>query len=194
MIHNVIIIPGLGDSTISVKLATIHWSRLGLTPVVHSVGWRKDQEHFNTKLRKLTSLIDRLYDPENKLSLVGTSAGSSAVMNAFMTRKDKIHRVVSVCGRLRQGTQQGYRSFKSKTATSISFKESVLMFEKNEHKLNKSDRKKIMTIRPIFDELVPRDTAILKDASNRTIYSIEHMFSIWMSLSFYKPLISFLKD
>ena len=67
------------------------------------------------------------------------------------------------------------------------------MFEKNEPKLSREDRKKIMTVRALFDELVPDETSWIKGATNKKINSVEHMFSIWIGLSFYKPLINFLK-
>ena len=190
--HTVIIVPGLGDETKKIKWATNFYRKYGLEPVVHNMWWRKDEKHFEPKLQKLTKLIDRLSKTGDKVSLIGTSAGSSAVMNAFVARKKKIYKVISICGRLSQGEKKGFRSFEAKTVSSLAFKESVLMFEKSETILTKEDRKKIMTISATFDELVPANTSQIKGATNKKIKSVEHMFSIWMGLSFYKPLIDFL--
>lgn len=190
--HYVIVVPGLGDETIKIKWATNHWRKFGLKPVIHNIWWKKGKKHFKPKLQKLLKLIDRLSKNGDKVSLVGASAGSSAVLNAYVARKKKIYKVVSVCGRLRHGEEKGFRSFESRTNSSLAFRESILMFEKNEKSLTKNERKKIMTIRAIFDELVPDDTAYIKGVTNKKIKSIEHMLSIWMSLSFYKPLINFL--
>lgn len=190
--HYVIIVPGLGDETTKIKWATNYMSKYDLEPILHNIWWRKGEKHFEPKLKKLVKLIDKLATGSNKVSLIGTSAGSSAVMNAFVLRKNKIYKVISVCGRLKQGSEKGFRSFEAKTASSLAFKESILMFEKHEPNLTKSDKKKIMTIRALFDELVPDNTSWIKGATNNKINSIEHMFSIWMGLSFYRPLINFL--
>src|SRR6185369_1356332 len=167
MSHIVIIVPGLGDKTEPIKWATRHWNEYGLEPVVHSIGWRKGEKHFAPKLEKLFLLIDILTQEGNKVSLVGTSAGASAVLNAFLKRKSKIHKVVSVCGRLRKGEENGFRSFEKRSVSSVAFQESVLMFENNEQKLTKKDKKKIMTISAIFDELVPAEKSFIKGATNK---------------------------
>jgi len=190
--HIVIIVPGLGDETTKIKWATAHWRKYGLKPVIHNIWWKKGNKHFKPKLIRLIHRIDNFIKDGNKVSLVGTSAGSSAVMNAYISRKKKISKVISICGRLKQGEQKGFRSFELRTATSLAFKESILMFEQNETSLIKNDRKKIMTVRALFDELVPDNTSYVIGANNKRLKTIEHVFSIWIGLSFYKPLTKFL--
>lgn len=191
--HYVVIIPGLGDESTKIRLATYHWRLLGLTPIVHRIWWKNHGNHFAPKLGRLVTLIDKLSKGGNKVSLVGTSAGGSAVLNAFVKKKNKISKTVSVCGALKKSREKGFRSFEKRTAESPAFGESITMFEKLEPSLTKKDRKQIMTIRALFDELVPGNCAQVKGADNRQIFSAEHVFSIWMSLSFYKPLTDFLK-
>lgn len=190
--HKVIIVPGLSDNDRGIKWATKHWRGYDLDVICFPSGW-KTNEVFQKKLGRLTNLIDRFLEGGNKVSLVGTSAGGSLVLNAFMERKNNISKVINVCGRLRKGTDKGFRGFEAKTSSSDSFKESVLSFEQNSKLLTNNDRRKIMTIRSLFDELVPEDTTTVDGAHNKQIYSIEHVFSIWMSLSFYKPLKNFLQ-
>jgi hypothetical protein len=122
------------------------------------------------------------------------SAGGSAVLNAFIERKNKIHRVVNVCGRLRVGTQKGFRSFEARTSSSPAFAQSIKLCESREDSLTGPDRLRIMTVRAMFgDELVPSDSAILRGAYNTRIPTPEHMFSISMALTlFSKPIILFL--
>jgi len=124
--HSVIIVPGLGDETSKIEWATNFYRKYDSEPMVHNMWWRKGEKHFEPKLQKLIKLIDKLAKNGNKVSLIGTSAGSSAVMNAFVVRKNKIHKVISVCGRLKQGKEKGFRSFEAKTSSSLAFKESVL--------------------------------------------------------------------
>lgn len=192
--HKVIIIPGLGDEISKIQFATNHWRNHGLEPVVHSVGWHDGENDFQPKLERLVELIDQLTDKGDIVSLVGTSAGGSAVLNAFIERKDRIHRVVNVCGRLKAGTQRGFRSFEARTASSPAFAQSIKLCEAQEAFLSEADRQKIMTVRAMFgDELVPADTTILRGAFNTQIPTPEHMFTIGMALTvFSKPIILFL--
>ncbi len=193
--HSVIIVPGLGDETKKLEWATNYWQRYSLEPIVHSVGWRDGETEFQPKLQGLVDLIDELADKGDKVSLVGTSAGGSAVCNAFIERRNTVHRVINVCGRLRAGTQKGFRSFEVRSATSPAFAQSIKLFESRETTLTDDDRRKIMTVRAMFgDELVPGDTTILRGAYNTRIPTPEHVFSIGMALTlFSKPLIVFLK-
>ncbi len=193
--HFVIIIPGLGDEVGTLQKVTSHWKKYGLEPVMHSVGWRDGKNEFLPKLARLIVLIDRLAKDGAIVSLVGTSAGGSAALNAFIERRNVIHGVINVCGRLRTGPEKGFRSFQSKTASSPAFAQSVKLVEANEVNLTTRDRQKIMTVRALFgDELVPADTTILVGAYNATVPTPEHVLSIGAALTlFSKPLIAFLK-
>jgi len=194
--HKVIIIPGLGDDTRMIKFATNHWQNFGLDIVPYSMGWRDGKNDLKSKLQRLVGLIDEFSQKGNTVSLIGTSAGGSAVLSAFIERRNTIHRVVNVCGRLRTGSQKGIRSFKVRTASSPAFAQSVRLCEERESELGDNDRLRIMTVRAMFgDELVPSDTATIEGAYNIKIPTIEHMFSIGMALTiFSKPIISFLNE
>jgi len=191
--HYVIIVPGLGDETKKLQFATYHWRWFGLIPIVYSIGWR-DGKDFRPKLNQIITLIDTYAQCGNAVSLVGTSAGGSAVINAFYKRKNNICKVINVCGRLKVGTHKGFRSFELRTKTSPAFAQSVLLCEKNLTSLTKSDKNKIMTVQAKFgDELVPSETTLIEGAFNATVPTLEHMFSIVLSLTlFSKPLILFL--
>lgn len=193
--HSVIIIPGLGDKTNILELITRYWKRHELEPIVYSIGWRDGEYSFKSKLRRLLKLIDQLTNKGNIVSLVGTSAGGSAVLNAFIERKDVVYRVVTICGRLRTGPTTGFRSFGLKTVSSPSFAESIKLFEAKEKYLDATDRQKVMTIHAMFgDELVPKDTTVLDGAFNISIPTLEHMLSIGAALTiFSKQVITFLK-
>lgn len=193
--HKVIIIPGLGDhSTKPLEFATSHFRMHGLNPVVYPTGWR-DSETFKLKLQRLVDMIDGYIKSGNIVSLIGTSAGGSAALNVFIERKNTIYKMINVCGRLRVGTETGFRSFKSKTSSSPAFAESVLQCQSTEKSLSDIDRKRIMTVHAQFgDELVPPETTIINGAKNISIPTVEHIVSIGLALTlFSKPIIEFLK-
>ena len=193
--HKVILIPGLGDQVKPLEWAVKNWPNHGLEPIVHPVGWHDEELSFEPKLGRLVEMIDRFSQKGDTVSLIGTSAGGSAALNAFIERKKVVHRIVNVCGRLRTGPTTGFRSFGAKTASSPAFAESVKLCESREEDLSDADRKKIMTVRAMFgDELVPADTTIMQGAFNTTVPTPEHMLSIISALTiFSKPLIVFLR-
>jgi hypothetical protein len=177
------------------RLATCSWNQYDLTPVIHSANWENTSESFQQKLQRLVRQIDSLSKHENFVSLVGTSAGGSMAVNALIQCPNTVQRVINVCGRLRVGTHHGFRSFELRTNKSPAFAESVKLCEKNEKKLTNTDRKKIMTISALFgDELVPKNTIIIRGARNTTNPVAGHVFCIALSVTmFKKSLIEFLK-
>jgi pimeloyl-ACP methyl ester carboxylesterase len=193
--HSVIIIPGLGDRVQQLTRYTRCLKTQGLNIIIHPIGWH-DGLDFNSKLPILLDLIDKLISDGDTVSLVGCSAGASAAFNAFIQRKNVIHRVVNICGRLRTGNDRGFRSLSSRARTSKSFKQSVELFEGKEFLLNSEDRQKILTIRPLFgDELVPASTAIVVGAYNITLPVIEHSFAIYTALTLFSSrIINFIKN
>jgi len=194
--HSVIIIPGLGDDVIALERLTNHWQKSSLIPVIHSVGWRDKEKDFYPKLNRILVLIDQLVANDNVVSLIGTSAGGSAVLNAFIERRDVVNKVINVCGRLRKGPLDGLRSFQSKTSSSPAFAQSVILAEEKIGVLSNQERQRIMTVRPLFgDELVPSSTTTIDGAVSTIIPTTEHMLSIGAALSvFSAPLIRFLLE
>lgn len=144
----------------------------------------------------MLTVIDSLEQKRHTISLVGTSAGGSCALNAFIERKVVIHKVISICGRLKIGPTSGFRSFESRSKSSRAFAQSVQLCEKSISALSKQERAKIMSVRPQFgDEVVPPQTTYIQGVYNITIPTIEHVFSIGMALTlFSKPLILFLKE
>jgi hypothetical protein len=194
--HVAIIIPGLGDKIALFSILKRHWQNNGVELVVYSLGWR-DKENFDSKLKKLTQLIDEQHAKKGiQVSLIGCSAGGSAILNAFIERKNSLHKVINICGRLRTGKQKGFRSLKTRSKSSISFNQAVKLFEQQENLLSSEDRKRIMTIRALLgDELVPSDTTTINGAYNLAIPTVEYSISIILALTILsKSLISFLKD
>jgi len=189
----VLIIPGLGEYDEYVEMLTRCWRKYGLEPVIHQMHW-SDGEHFALKLEKLVAVVDALSKDGSVISLVGLSAGASAALNLFLERDHAIDRVVSICGRIRKGDQTGYRSFETRTKSSRAFAESVMLFAKEEKSLSVEQRKRIMTVRPLFgDALVPASTTHIDGARNVTIPTAGHIFSIGMSLSICsRPILQFL--
>lgn len=192
--HRVIVVPGLGEHPERIAWFVRHWRRHGLKPMVHLMGWHDGEKEFLLKLQMLLEIIDQCAARGERVSLVGCSAGGSAVLNAFGERREAVHRVISISACLRRESKNGFPAYASRAASSPSFDASVRLFETNEHLLTDQDRKKIMTVRAVFgDSVVPADTTILPGAQNTTVPVPGHLPSIVAALtSFSSPLIAFL--
>jgi hypothetical protein len=188
--HAVIIIPGLGEIE-RFQIFTSHWRKYHIEPVHHRIGWH-GSEHFETGLGKILTRIDSFSTTGTKVSLVGCSAGGSAALNAFLERKNTVHKVISLCGWLRVGEHRKY--LERLKHISVSFVESVTLLDRQEHELSSGDRAKIMTVRPIFDELVASDVVTLDGARNIRLPVPGHTLGIVSGLTiFSRQLIEFIR-
>lgn len=173
----IIYVPGLNDRKLLnsnlVKLLPLFWRRYGFEVYPIQPSWNNGKE-FISKLKLITNKIDELHSKGFKIYLFGQSAGGAAVLNAFVERKGKVEKVVNICGRLKKGNKV-FPSLDLVAKGNPAFKESVLLFEnQNEKKLTGQDRKKILTIKPIFDEIVPQSTVNLEGTTNIMIPIVGH--------------------
>lgn len=182
-IHNhIIIIPGLGNRVKEHIWATSTWIRFRIAPHVFDTRWQIEERGFEEKMARLLELTDSLAHTNSRISVVGNSAGSSLALNLFAKRKKVIDKVVINCGRIREGDWPWF-TFNQATAWSPSFKDSVLTAQEYEKTLTLDDKKKILTLRPLFDEVVPPSTVSMRGAFNRIIPSVEHSLSIMLTMT-----------
>lgn len=193
MKHAVIIIPGLSDGLSKLQWVTRNWKvKYNLEPFAYCVPWMGESESFEIKLKRLINTIDELHNKGYKISLLGTSAGGSCVINAYCARRNKISTVINVCGRLKEGNNV-FPSLEVAARKSPSFKQSVLLCEKNFTSLTSQNKAKILTIRSLFDEVVPVSLISIEGATNIRILSVEHGISIALAMTLYsKKIIDFL--
>jgi dienelactone hydrolase len=190
--HHIIYIPGLGDKRKGYEFIIGFWKIYGVIPHVYRMGWEDDKTNFKSKLEKLSMGIQALIKQGNIVSLVGGSAGGSVALNALIENTE-INAVVNLCGRLKAGTNV-YPSLEKASSKSPAFKTSVEMFEKKEPFINENLKEKVLTLSPLWDEMVPKSTALLSGALNKTLPSFEHTLTGFLGLTIFSPLIiSFIK-
>lgn len=186
--NHVIIIPGLGNNISRHIWATNYWKKWGVVPHVFDTRWRTEERGYMEKQERAVKLVDSLSNRTDTISLVGNSAGSSLALNIFGKRKKQIAKVVINCGRIRDGDWPWF-SFAQAAASSPSFRESVLQAQELETTLTPDDRIKIMTLRPLFDEIVPPFTVPIQGARNDVVYSVEHSVTIALNLTLFRGRI-----
>lgn len=191
--HCIILVPGLGDRILRHQWLTKKWKEDGIEVIIHTAPWNKTQEKFQPKLDRLLKHIDQLSNNGYKVSLIGTSAGGSFVINAYLRRKSKVHKVINVCGRIRKG-EHVYPSLKQAARDFTAFYESVIFCEENLRHLTSQDEEKIMTVSPWpIDGIVPMNCIPIQGARNISIPVPLHILGICVALSvFRKPLIEFI--
>ncbi|MFA9288568.1 MAG: hypothetical protein ACEQSA_01680 [Weeksellaceae bacterium] len=190
--HHLIVVPGLNGSNFLFQAILKLLQLYGYQVTVFEPHW-KTSEALEIKISRLNKAIKDI-DHNNKLSLLGTSAGGSLVINVFSKQNKRIHKVVNVCGRLRAG-KNVKPTLKNASKRSKSFEQSVLLCEAEQKNLSQNAKSNILTIRPLFDEIVPTSTVSIEGAVNKQIIAIEHMISIILALTMYFNIIDqFLTD
>lgn len=187
MSHHVIYVPGLDDQRKGYELLINRWNIYGVVPHVHRVGWKDGEKIFTPKLQRLVVEVKKHIRQGHVVSLVGGSAGGSAVLNAFL-EVPEINAVVNICGRLRAGKNVS-PTLEQAASKSTTFKESVELFEKREPKMKAEQRRRVMTLTPLWDEVVPKETVWLEGAVNKAMPSVEHMMSGLLGMTVFSPMV-----
>lgn len=193
--HTVIIVPGVGNKPGVHKRAADEWkvSEPDLNPVVHVYNWIHYNSSFRPQLNSLISKIDE-YSKLGPVSLIGSSGGGNAVLNAFIERKKVVSSVVTVCAPVRSGNHR-LRSMRILKLRHPALVNAIRHFEKNMKKLTSEDRKRILNVRAFFDEFVPPNMAVLEGANMMVLPTIEHLVSIELGLTRLSgPVLDFIKS
>ena len=190
-IHDVIYVPGLGDTRADGQRALIStWRFWGVRPHFLQMVWGEGDD-FEPKLQRLLDRIDDLHGRGHKISLVGASAGAGAVINAFALRQDKVSGVVCIAGKINnpEGIGPDYQR------RSSPFVDSAYRVQASLDQLAfKTDRTRIQSRHAIFDPVVPTRDSEVVGGQNKTVPSVGHAITIATQLLFGAPFfIRFLK-
>ena len=187
--HIALLIPGLSDTTIPTKVLHM-WNQEGIEVIMHSAMWKNRDESYDIKLDRLIKHVDALAQKNVSISLIGTSAGGSLVINAFAKRKAKIHRVVSICGRIKKG-KKVFPSLSLAAKGYNAFYDSVVACEETIKVLSAKDKEKIMTISPfLLDIIVPYSCIKITGAHNTTVPIPYHTAGIAIALTLWRKHIA----
>lgn len=191
MAHHVIYVPGLGDRRPRGQtIALSFWKLLGLKVHYFPLGWA-DKEAFGPKLLRLLGKVDELLKQHGDLvSLVGVSAGASAVLNAYAQRRD-LNAVVCIGGKIQNPQSIGERTYQINPA----FQQSVYAVRGSLERLGPAQISRIMSIHPLLDGTVPVADTRIPGAVEKTVPVFGHILGIFYSITFGAPAITrFLKN
>jgi len=184
---HIVLVPGLDDGRYNLlNTLSRFWSRADVKLHVHSVGWR-DSGSFEQKLEGLLSFIDELLLTNEPVALIGTSAGGSMVLNAYLRRPNLLG-VINVCGRLHVGHDVS-PTLEEAAWTSAAFDSSVRACDQDQHKLSNRLRKRVLILQPWRDPVVPLVTMLLEGATVKRISGFAHVDGIVFALLFRRAAI-----
>lgn len=144
--HTVLVISGFqaNDEQTDYLRKKTDWSTQGLPSLVVPVIW--EEGTFRGKLHDLTDNIDVALEQENKVSLLGVSAGGVLAVAGLIVRP-KVHKAVTISSRLRSKKVQGFTEIEHIRAISPSLVEAVEWLEAHDSDLTPEMRKRIMNTR-----------------------------------------------
>jgi hypothetical protein len=177
--HHVIVIPGIGDHrSFGQDLVVKVWKLYGLETHFMALGW-SEKHGYDAKQTRLLTLVDTLHAAGHTVSLVGISAGGSAVINAFAA-SDKIHRVVCICGKLQRPDSIGKPYYNRNP----DFEESMHRLASSYDKLGQDKRVRIMSTHPWHDNTVPIADTRVAGTLEKTLPGWGHISGIFFALTY----------
>ena len=176
----VVYIPGLNDNKFGdaqMKMLSL-WKIYNIETLYVPMNW-SDKRPFSEKLENILKAIDGLVGSGFSVSLFGTSAGASAALNAYSLRHDKISKVICVCGKINHPETILDATYQVNPA----FKESMAALPKSLSSLSGDSISRILSLRPLADNLVPPKDTIVAGAQNGIMPTVGHGLSISYSLT-----------
>jgi pimeloyl-ACP methyl ester carboxylesterase len=188
--HRVIYIPGIKDDLLWVQSSAIRlWRLHGVRGHCHEMPWAGD-EAWEPKFQRLLDEIDSYAAQGHKVSLVGASAGASAILNAYFERTDKIHRLVYICAKINAPETVSQKTY----AENPAFKTSLKLLQGNLKKLTATDKAKMHSYYSPNDGNVPYAATVIEGVAETRLPALRHGRAIIYCMTFGAPkLMRFLK-
>lgn len=187
MRHLIIYIPGLGDRktyAFAQKAALQLWRSRTVHTHYFTVGWADKHETYAQKQKRLVQLIDAKNGQGYTVSLVAASAGSNLALAAFAARTRSVHRVVSICGKIKYAETVNAALF----ALNPSFKTALGVSGKVLATLPSAARQKILTVRASRDSYVPARDGEVTGAHIHILHTMGHVFSIFLAITLFRRI------
>lgn len=185
MKHHVIYIPGLGDDVYKLQSLVIKlWRLYGVHGHCHAMPWA-GEEAFEPKFQKLLDLIDKYADKGHKVSLVGASAGASAVINAYVERRDKIASLAYITAKIKAPETVKAKTYRANPA----FKTSMYLLQRNLSKLTKADKAKMHSFYSQADTTVPYAATVIPGVKESRLPDLRHSRAIAYALTLGAPRV-----
>lgn len=189
--HYVLFVPGLGDQKIfsMQRLVPRTWRKYGVRGRCFCIGWTNKK--FEPRYAKLLAKIDELSAKGHTVSLIGSSAGATAVLLAFLDRPEKINGVVTICGKIHNADNVRREVYDVNPA----FEQSLKKLQPKLKNLTSEMKQRIHCIYSDNDELIPMKEAMIEGADNILVGGLGHVPTIAVQIKLHiKNHLSLLKQ
>ncbi|HSX23758.1 MAG TPA: alpha/beta hydrolase [Candidatus Saccharimonadales bacterium] len=180
---NVLIIPGYGDRQDYIDRTTRNWDkRYGIKPQVYVFGWNGEANSYEEKWQRFDEKLQQLH----KTAIIGISAGASVAVRALQEHPDEITKVITVCGPV-HADKMNPRTLHNRFP--------VLERSLEHLSLKGLEAKRVMTVRPMYDQLVPIDAMVIDGAQDVRLRMVRHIPSVLLGIFGYgKTMSNFIKE
>ena len=174
----VIVIPGLGSNMVRNRIEAIvrRWERPNRPVQIFNSNWSSN-ESFDQKLSRLIKQVDGYKGA--KISVVAFSAGG-ALATSLLDRSSNISKVILISSKIKGSNTIGVKYQKRASALIDAVKAS----ENSIARLPASKKEKIICLKPIFDEVVPKKDMCFEGVETKLTPFLFHVPSIAIALLF----------
>lgn len=186
----IIYVPGLGDHKLSQQQTALKlWRFHNVEVAICPMKWRYD-EPWEVKLGRLLDKIDFHHQQGKEISLVGISAGSSAVLQALILRRDSVSKVAIICGKFQYPDNVHPKRYEMNPA----FKGALDSSVKALSTLTREDKSKLRCFRPVYDELLSAKESLIPGVRNTIMPTVTHVGGIAYAITIGSwQIVQFLK-
>lgn len=181
--HHVIYVPGIQDDiyhfqSVAVKL----WRLYGLRGHCHEMPWL-GTETYESKFQRLLTEIDRYAAAGHQVSLIGASAGASAVLNAYAARRSAVSGLVYVCAKINAPETVSDATY----AANPAFKVSLARLQTILPTLTPADKALMHSYYSPGDNYVPHAATVIPGVAERRLPPLKHGWAIIYSVTLGAP-------
>ena len=181
--HHVIYIPGIHDDAYRVQgLIVKIWWLLGVHGHCHVMPWA-GQAGYEFKIQRLRSEIDKYSGRGHRVSLIGASAGASAVLNLYIEDPNKISGVSLICPKINRPETVSQKTY----AANPAFRIALELLQSNVTKLTATDKSRVTVYYSPKDGVVSYADGRIPAVQERRLPPVRHGFAIIYALTLGSP-------
>ncbi|HTB49066.1 MAG TPA: hypothetical protein VK712_03215 [Verrucomicrobiae bacterium] len=189
--HHVIYVPGILDNILHIQSTAVKsWRLWGVRGHCHVMSWLGSEETYEAKFQRLLDRINKYAAQGHSVSLVGASAGASAVLNAYVANPAAVTGVVLICPKINNPETVSGETYKKNPA----FKESLERLQASLKKLTAEQKaKRIIAYYSPSDGTIPYAGSVIPGVPEKRLPAIKHGQAIVYAITFGAPsFITFL--
>jgi len=179
---HILYLSGLGDDLDRWRLRALKlWHFRGVTVELVPMTWRSGT--FEQKLARIDQAINRAKG--RRVVLIGESAGGSMAIHTYARRGDDLYKVMTLCGKNTKPETVGERYYKHHPA----LRGSMEHLNESLAELTTAQKKKFVSIHPLYDPLVPIRETLLPGCKQVRLWAYGHLAVIIVALTIYAPIL-----